>query len=256
MAVSPRQRREPLQARSRETVERILAAAGELILEEGIDAATTTAIAARAGVGPSSLYRFFADRDELFALLLEAEVREIERAGQAAEDAWELRSVRDYVQRMLDMFLDYHERRPLFVRLWFGGRVSPAVTAIAQAGNLVLAERARERLVAAGLVAEDSPREVALLAVEVGDRILELAFRGRRRANRRVIAEGAEMLIAYLEAGAGPSGVLRAAPEARLSRALALGTVTSRTAPRRSGPRDAPSRASPRDRGRPGGTKK
>ena len=199
MAISPRQRREPLQARSRETVERILAAAGELILEEGVDAATTTAIAGRAGVAPSSLYRFFSDRDELFALLLETEVKEIERVAQAAEDAWELPSVRDYVQRMLEMFLDYHERRPLFVRLWFGGRVSPAVTAIAQAGNVALAERARERLVTAGLVAQDFPREVALIAVEVADRILELAFRGRRRADRRVIGEGAEMLIKYLK---------------------------------------------------------
>jgi AcrR family transcriptional regulator len=184
-------------------VERLLAAAGELILEGGVDAVTTTSISARAGVGPSSLYRFFSDRDELFALLLEAEVQEIERIAQAAEDTWELRSVRDYVQRMLEMFLDYHERRPMFVRLWFGGRVSPAVTAIAQAGNMMLAERARERLVAAGVVPEDSPREVALLAVEVGDRILELAYRGRLHPDRRVIAEGTEMLIAYLEGAPG-----------------------------------------------------
>jgi AcrR family transcriptional regulator len=245
MAVSPRQRREPLQARSRETVERILAAAGELIVEEGVDAATTTAIAARAGVGPSSLYRFFSDRDALFALLLEAEVKEIERVAQAGEDAWKVRSVRDYVQRTLEMFLEYHERRPLFVRLWFGGRVSPAVTAIAQAGNVALAERARERLVAAGLVAEDSPREVALLAVEVGDRILELAFRGRQRADRSVIAEGAEMLIAYLEASAGPSGAPRGASRARFSKAPAPAEPSSRT---------APSRSSPRPRA-PGGTK-
>jgi AcrR family transcriptional regulator len=237
MAASPRQRREPLQARSRETVERILAAAGELIVEQGVDAATTTAIAARAGVGPSSLYRFFSDRDALFALLLEAEVKEIERVAQAGEDAWEVRSVRDYVQRMLEMFLDYHERRPLFVRLWFGGRVSPAVTAIARAGNLELAERARERLVAAGLVADDSPREVALLAVEVGDRILELAFRGRQRANRQVIAEGAEMLIGYLEGSAGPSDALKGASRARFSKAPAPGAASSRTAPSRTRPR-------------------
>jgi AcrR family transcriptional regulator len=199
MAAPPRQRREPLQARSRATVERILAAASALIVEEGVEAATTTAIAARAGVGPSSLYRFFADRDELFALLLESEVQEIERFAQATEDAWKLDSVRDYVERILEMLLEYHERRPLFVRLWFGGRISPAVTAIAQAGNLALAERARERLVAAGIVGEDTPREVALLAVEVGDRVLELAFRAGRRADRSVVAEGAEMLISYLE---------------------------------------------------------
>ena len=237
MAASPRQRREPLQARSRETVERVLAAAAELIVEEGVDAATTTAIAARAGVGPSSLYRFFADRDALFALLLEAEVKEIERIASAAEDAWELRSPRDYVQRMLDMFLDYHERRPLFVRLWFGGRASPAVTAIARAGNLALADRARERLVAAGAVAQDAPPEVALLAVEVGDRILELAFRGRDRADRRIIAEGAEMLITYLEASVGPSGTLRRTSPARFSKAPAPDEPSSRTSRSRSRPR-------------------
>lgn len=199
------QRRQPLQARSRETVERVLAATRELILEGGVDAATTTAIAARAGVGASSLYRFFADRDELFARLLEDEIARIEAAAEAAEAEWELSSLRDYVQRMLEMFLDYHERNPLFVRLWFGGRVSPAVTAIAQAGNVTLAERARARLLAAGLSPEDVSPEVALIAIEVGDRILELAFRGRRRADRRIVAEGAEMLIGYLERVLGPA---------------------------------------------------
>jgi AcrR family transcriptional regulator len=198
MADLTHQRRQPLQARSRETVERILAGARELILEGGVDAATPTAIAARSGVGPSSLYRFFADRDELFARLLEAEIDAIDRTAEAAEAEWELVSIRDYVERMLEMFLDYHERNPLFVRLWFGGRVSPAVTAIAQAGNLVLAERAQQRLAAAGLSGQVPP-EVGLITVEVGDRILELAFRGRRRADRRIIAQGAEMIIGYLE---------------------------------------------------------
>jgi AcrR family transcriptional regulator len=237
MATSARQRREPLQARSRETVERMLAAAGELILEQGVDAATTTAIAARAGVGPSSLYRFFPDRDALLALLLEAEVEKIEGVVRAAEDGFELRSAREYVNRMLEVFVDYHERRPLFVRLWFGGRVSPAVTAIAQAGNAALAERARERLVAAGLVAEDSPPEAALLAVEVGDRILELAFRERERADRKIIAEGVEMLIAYIEERAVPSPALRAAARARASPPPAPDASSSRTAASRTEPR-------------------
>lgn len=236
MATSARQRREPLQARSRETVERMLAAAGELILEEGVDAATTTAIAARAGVGPSSLYRFFPDRDALLALLLEAEVEKIERVVRSAEDGFELRSTGEYVQRMLEVFLDYHERRPLFVRLWFGGRVSPAVTAIAQAGNAALAERARERLVAAGLVSEDTPREAALLAVEVGDRILELAFRGRERADRKVIAEGTKMLIAYIEESAVPSPALTAS-RVRVSPPPAPDAGNSRTAASRTKPR-------------------
>lgn len=206
MAQTPQQRRQPLQARSRDTVERILGATRELVLEGGVDAATTTAIAARAGVGASSLYRFFADRDELFARLLEGEVAQIEATAAAAEASWELLSIRDYVERMLEMFLDYHERNPLFVRLWFGGRVSPALAAIAQAGNITLAERARQRFQEAGLSDDDVPLEVALVAIEVGDRILELAFRGHRLADRRIVAEGAEMLVGYLEGVARRAG--------------------------------------------------
>ena len=57
-------RRQPVQARSRETVERILAAAAVLIEDGGVEAVTTRAIAERAGVTAPSLYRFFADREQ------------------------------------------------------------------------------------------------------------------------------------------------------------------------------------------------
>ena len=59
---------------------------------------------------------------------------------------------------------------------------------------------------AAGLSQKDIAPEVGLIAIEVGDRILELAFRGRRRADRRIIVEGAEMLIGYLERVVGQAG--------------------------------------------------
>src|SRR5688572_2916691 len=56
-------RRQPVQARSQARVERILAAATALVEDDGVDAATTRAIAARAGVPVATLYQFFADRD-------------------------------------------------------------------------------------------------------------------------------------------------------------------------------------------------
>ena len=66
----PRTRRAPTQERSRRTVGRILDAAEQIIGESGIEAATTRAIAERAEVSTPSLYRFFADRDEIFDALL------------------------------------------------------------------------------------------------------------------------------------------------------------------------------------------
>jgi len=80
-----RQRREPVQARSRETVGRILEAAAELIEAEGLDAVTTRAIAERAGVSAPSLYRFFADRDEIFDRLLSTQLAELDRRAEAAD---------------------------------------------------------------------------------------------------------------------------------------------------------------------------
>lgn len=55
-------RRDPQQERSRETVDRILVAADQEIGERGLAAASTTLIAARAGVSVGALYRFFHDK--------------------------------------------------------------------------------------------------------------------------------------------------------------------------------------------------
>ncbi|HEV3365139.1 MAG TPA: TetR family transcriptional regulator, partial [Acidimicrobiia bacterium] len=67
-------RRQPVQARSQARVERIVAAATAIVDEEGVEAATTRAIAARAGVPVASLYQFFADRDAVLDEVLRREL--------------------------------------------------------------------------------------------------------------------------------------------------------------------------------------
>src|SRR3954454_332371 len=70
--------------------ERVLDAAGELFSREGLGA-PMPAVAAAAGVGVGSLYRHFADRDDLAgALVLRrlAEVRELVEASPVTADAW------------------------------------------------------------------------------------------------------------------------------------------------------------------------
>jgi AcrR family transcriptional regulator len=69
MTTAPIERHKPVQARSRRTVTKILNGAAATINEDGVGAATTRAIADRAGVSYSSLYRFFADRDEILERL-------------------------------------------------------------------------------------------------------------------------------------------------------------------------------------------
>lgn len=62
-------RRDPQQERSRETVDRILAAADEEVGERGLAAASTTRIAARAGLSVGALYRFFGDKSAIAGAL-------------------------------------------------------------------------------------------------------------------------------------------------------------------------------------------
>src|SRR4051794_29243926 len=75
----PARHRQPQQSRSRETVERILAAADEEIGELGLHGASTTTIARRAGLSVGALYRFFRDKDEIAGAL----------ASQYLHDVWE-----------------------------------------------------------------------------------------------------------------------------------------------------------------------
>ena len=69
-----RARREPQQVRSRETVERLVAAAREVLLRRGWDGATTNHIAAAAGVGPGSFYQYFADKEAILGEVVDREV--------------------------------------------------------------------------------------------------------------------------------------------------------------------------------------
>ncbi len=199
------QRRQPVQARSRETVARILAATAELIAADGVEAATTRAITARAGISAPSLYRFFADRDEIFDSLLRTHIADLEQHTQAMEKTWELGSIRDYIGHELDLHVSYYEDHPSLARLWFGGRISPPVVAEIHRRNQDLARRARSTLVGLGLIQESVPEGAFVLMVELGDRVLDLAFRDRVVADREVIERGADALSAYVEQLAGES---------------------------------------------------
>ncbi len=59
----------PHQKRAIETVQAIVEAAGQLLVERGFAATTTNAIAERAGVSIGSLYQYFSNKDEVYLAL-------------------------------------------------------------------------------------------------------------------------------------------------------------------------------------------
>lgn len=62
---------QPAQRRSRETYDRILKTAGELLEEVGMERLSTNMVAERAGVSPAALYRYFPNKYALVVALAE-----------------------------------------------------------------------------------------------------------------------------------------------------------------------------------------
>lgn len=81
-------------------MEQILAAAVRVFTRDGVERATTNAIAAEAGISPGSLYQFFDDKSHIARALGERYADEVTAAHQAA-----LADV-DHVEAPLPLVLD------------------------------------------------------------------------------------------------------------------------------------------------------
>ncbi|TGD84943.1 TetR/AcrR family transcriptional regulator [Mycolicibacterium sp. CH28] len=193
-------RRAPVQARSKQTVARILEAAAAIADEQGVDAATTRAIADRAGVAYPSLYRFFADRDAVLDELMKLHCAEIDARCVAAEQIWTITSIAELLNNEMDLHVDYYRRHPSAAGLWMGGRASPAVAKHVHMRMQTLADRLHNILVEAGLIPRDTDPRNMLVAVEMADRILELSYRDDVDFDEDILSIGRSALIAFGEA--------------------------------------------------------
>ena len=199
MTVAPVQRRAPVQARSRQTVTRILDAAAAIADEQGVEATTTRAVADRAGVSYPSLYRFFADREAILGELLERQCADLDARCVAAEKTWKISSVAELLNNEIDLHVHYYCEHPSTARMWMGGRTSPAVTSYVRARMQTLADRMHTILVNAGLIPADIDPLTMLVAVEMADRVLELSYRGGNGFDEKILAIGRRALIAFGE---------------------------------------------------------
>ncbi|HLW54089.1 MAG TPA: helix-turn-helix domain-containing protein [Candidatus Angelobacter sp.] len=106
---------EPQQERSRESLEKLLRAAIEVLGQHGIEGATIPRIAHHAGLTPGSVYRRFADKD---ALLETAILRLLERQdkslrGMTPDLAREI-SLRAFAETTINnLIIGYRSRAPM-----------------------------------------------------------------------------------------------------------------------------------------------
>lgn len=196
-----------MQRRSRERVQRIFDATSDLIVEHGIAAVGTRMIAERAGVPVASLYQYFADKDEILLALVERDTAEMDAAVAEAVAALETISVRATVVATMQAFITIYHQRPAFVVIWWRGRSSLAVYDYCRTHNKQIAAALLAFAQDVGMVRSDVDSQIAELAVEVGDRVFQLAFEHDLRGDERIIAEGIELVTGYLERYATPEGI-------------------------------------------------
>lgn len=200
------ERRAPSQRRSRERVAKILDAAAELVVSNGVDALSTRKIADTAGVPVASIYQYFADKEEILLELVKRDTEEMDAHVAETVAALETLSIRTIVTTTMQAFLDVYERRKEFVAIYFHGRTNAAIFDFCREHNTRIAQAVFAVMTEAGLLSAEADLARGQFAVEIGDRVLEWAFRNGYTGDQRVIADGIDILIGYLERFATEAG--------------------------------------------------
>jgi AcrR family transcriptional regulator len=217
-------RRIPVQRRSRERVERILRAAEGIIVQDGVDALSTRAVATAARVPVASVYQYFADREAIIAALIERHVVAMDDQLAGAVAALETFSIRTLIDATVAAYVAGYAQRPSYVALWFQGRVSPEIAGFVRARSEDLAARYHGFAVAAGLIEPDTDVLAFELVAELIDSFLAIAYRDSLDGDQRVVREGTEIMVRYLEARATPAG-LGGVPAADITLPLDIGST-------------------------------
>lgn len=195
-------RKEPTQQRSRERVERMLAAARELIAERGSDAMKMGEIAERAGVSIGSLYQFFPDKSAIIRALAERFTAE----NRACIDA-ELAGVSDQ-QSLLKAFAGLVDTyyaiclaEPVIRDIWSGTQVDKTLRELELADSRACAETLAQ--IWQRLRPDASPAELASTAFliwQLGEATMRLAISVDRTEGDRFVETYKRMALKELAA--------------------------------------------------------
>jgi AcrR family transcriptional regulator len=193
-------RRVPQQARSRALIQRVLDAAESLLAAEGVEALTTTRIAAEADVAVGSLYQYFPDKATIVDALANRYLDEFEGLmADLAETAVDAGWGDDLVDRLVDAYADRYRREPGYRALWFGRHLSPELRAADRRNKEALAQGVRRILVGRGMVRDvKGVRTSCLAAVLCADALLVEAFQNDANGEPALLGEAKRILRCHL----------------------------------------------------------
>jgi AcrR family transcriptional regulator len=203
----PRMRRVPQQERSRKRVEAILDAAARIVVAEGVDAVGTRSIADLAGVPVASLYQYFADKDDILLALVERDIAEMDQRVAMRVGELQRISLKSLVQTTMAAFTEVYAERPAFVMIYLRGRTNQAIRDYGREHNRKVAAMLFGFAADLGLTVPEVTVLIAELAVEMGDRLFQLAYEETLQGDPAIINEAVIVITTYLERYATPAGL-------------------------------------------------
>jgi AcrR family transcriptional regulator len=193
-------RRAPSQRRSRERVERMLAAATELIAAKGSDAMRMGEVAEKAGVSIGSLYQYFPDKAAIIRTLAErynAQGRACIAAALA--DVRDRAGLRRAFGGLIDSYYGLFLAEPVMRDIWSGTQADPGLREIDLADS-----RANGAVLAAVLARLDPGADRAALEAEaflimqLGEATMRLAISVERREGDWLVESYKRMVLREL----------------------------------------------------------
>lgn len=119
---------EPRQQRAIETRASLLAAVQQIVAADGIDAVTTTRVAAETGVAVGTIYRYFIDRDDLLLAAYDDTVAHlVDRCAAEFDSIPDDVTIVHATRRLLDIYLTAAEADPAHAALLVNMRHHRAV---------------------------------------------------------------------------------------------------------------------------------
>ncbi|AZO18237.1 TetR/AcrR family transcriptional regulator [Mesorhizobium sp. M2A.F.Ca.ET.043.05.1.1] len=193
-------RRSPSQQRSRERVERMLAAASALIAEQGSDAMRMGEVAERAGVSIGSLYQFFPDKRAIVWALAERYTAESQACISAAlKDVRDAEGLKQAFSELVDIYYQLFLAEPVIRDVWSGTQADKTLRSLELADSRANAEF----LVAVlkRLRSDADPVELettAFLVWQMGEAAVRLAISVDREEGDRLVEAYKRMALREL----------------------------------------------------------
>lgn len=193
-------RRKPVQGRSAETVQQVLAATSALLGRMPVEDITTSLVAKEAGISVGGLYRFFPDKQSIIDAIAVRHMQDFKGVLLRSVAQLTLADGPTFLSRVIDAYVAFLDERPDFRTIALGRHVSAQARKSQAEPDSGPAALVRWFLMKRLGLKESGDLDLKLrVLIETGERLIAYAYTSDSAAERlRVIGEMKLMLANYL----------------------------------------------------------